>query len=151
MVKIGEKLNRDDFLKGANNGTIKTTANTKKRENNQFFLSVGSAQNKFINKLAEMTKLRKGDLVWQSILYAKNQNITTSFINEYINFIYDKKHGIRIYIQKVMTSHENLKEASELYKKEGYNIKIKGVLLAYLLNYAQNHLKIDISEYRNFN
>jgi hypothetical protein len=150
MVKIGEKLNRDVFLKSANNGILKKTTNNKKREGNQFFISVGQTQKEFIDKLSEETKLRKGDLVWQSVLFANNQNVTTNFITDYINFIYDKKHGIKTGIQKVMTSHENLKSANELYKKEGYKIGIKGVLLAYLLNYAKNHQKMDISKYKNF-
>ncbi|MCO6559786.1 MAG: hypothetical protein J6574_01620 [Gilliamella sp.] len=124
---------------------------SKKRKGNQFRLSIGQNQKDFIDKLTKATNLRKGELIWQSVLFANNQKVAISLLNEYFNFIYDKKHGIVTYFQKVMTSHVDLKNASEHYKKEGYNIGIKGVVLLYLLNYASNYLRIDISEYKNFN
>ncbi|MBI0007001.1 hypothetical protein H3S74_12250 [Gilliamella sp. W8126] len=146
MKKI-EKLDKNAFLKGANNGGIvKTTG----RKITHFRLSLGQTQKEFISKLLEMTNLRIGQLIWQSILYTNTNEVSTSFLNEYINFIYDKKHGIEMSIQKVMTSHDNLKSLSKSYKSLGYNIGIKGVVLLYLLNYAKNYLKMDITKYKNF-
>lgn len=116
-----------------------------------FRLSLGKAQKDFINILTQRTDLRIGPLVWQSVLYKNTHDINISFLNKYLNFIYDKKHGISVSVQKIMTSHNDLKNASQNYKKIGYNIGIKGVVLLYLLNYACHYLKMDISQYENFN
>jgi hypothetical protein len=150
MMEIGEKSNKKLLLESANNGTLKQENNKeesqKKRKINQFCLSLTVEQKEFIYKLVGITKLRPGHLIWQSILFVNNNPISLDFLNEYISFIYDKKHGTGTNIQKVMTTHQTLKEASTMYKNIGYNIGIKGVVLIYLLNYAKNHLKIDISK-----
>lgn len=124
---------------------------TEKKTSAHFRLSVGQNQKDFIDNLLKKTGLRIGQLVWQSILYANSHNIDIPFLNEHINFICDKKHGLEIGIQKVMTSHDNLKEAAKNYKSLNYKIGIKGVVLLYLLYYAKYHLKMDIKKYKNFN
>lgn len=148
MVKIGQKIDTNKFIKAANNGTV---PNKNKKDINFFILSVGSTQKEFIDKLVNKTGMKPGQLVWQSILFTNNENIDISFLNEYINFITDKTHGITVTLQKVMNVHDSLKEISQYYKSLSYNIKIKGVVFLYLLNYAKNYLKMDISEYKNFN
>lgn len=148
MVKIGQKLDTNKFIKGANNGTIQKKVSN---EINFFRLSIGNTQKEFLNELINITHMKPGQLVWQSILFAKKENIDISFLNEYINFITNKAHGIAVNVQKVMKVHESLKDLSNHYKTTGYNIKIKGVVFLYLLNYAHKYLKIDISKYKNFN
>lgn len=139
------KTNKDNF-------ETKTNERVKKRPVAHFHISLGKNQNNFIYELLNKTKLRIGQIVWQSVMYAENSDktdIPLSFLTEYITFVYDKTHGLNMGIQKVATSHESLKKASEMYKSIGYNIGIKGVVLLYLLYYAKNHLKMDINKYKS--
>lgn len=139
------KTNKDNF-------ETKTNERVKKRPVAHFHISLGENQNNFIYELLNKTKLRIGQIVWQSVMYAENSDktdIPLSFLTEYITFVYDKTHGLNMGIQKVATSHESLKKASEMYKSIGYNIGIKGVVLLYLLYYAKNHLKMDINKYKS--
>jgi hypothetical protein len=155
MIKVKEELNRAPFLKGLSNEILKQENKKEeppqtKRKINQICLSLTKEQKEFIYELVGITKLRPGHLIWQSVLFVNNNPINLDFLNEYISFIYDKKQGTGTNIQKVMTTHKTLKEVSLMYKNIGYSIGIKGVALIYLLNYAKNYLKIDISKYKNF-
>ena len=141
------KISKNNSLTESNNIEIREE---QKRAVRNFKLSLGQKQKDFIVSLLKKTNLRIGELVWQSVLYANSNNIDNVFLIEHINFIHDKKHGIEMQIQKKATSHENLKEAGKKYKALGYNFGIKGVVLLYLLYYAQNHLKMNIKKYSNF-
>lgn len=143
-----KKIDKNNSLKESINIEIKEE---QKRVVRNFKLSLGQKQKDFITSLLKKTNLRIGELVWQSVLYANSNNIDNAFLIEHINFIHDKKHGIEVQIQKRATSHENLREAREKYKSLGYNFGLKGVVLLYLLYYAQNHLKMNIKKYSNFN
>ena len=140
-----KKTNKNNFETKVNEEVKKS----KKRPVAHFRLSLGDRQMNFIHLLLDRTKLRIGQLVLQSIQYVdNNETDLTSFLNEYIYFVNDKTYGISMGIQKMGTSHENLKKVSEVYKSIGYNIGMKGVVLLYLLYYAKNCLNMDITKYK---
>lgn len=156
MQKIGKNFDREAFLKGANNGNIKQKSietkaiATKNKISKQFILSVGQTQKDFIDELVRDTGMKSGAIIHRAVLFAKDEPITLDFMNEYINFVYDKVHGVNFTVQNTMNVNESLKTLSKHYKEVGYNIGIKGVVLLYLLYYAKNFLNLDISQYSNF-
>lgn len=151
MEQLGKKFDREAFLKGANNGAIKQSppADTKARRK-QFLLSLSEEQKKFLDELVEATEMRSGQLIFQAILFAKNEPVSLDFLNDYINFVYSKKQGVATMVQNTMSVHDSLKTLSKHYKEVGYTIGIKGVVILYLLNYAKNYLNQDISRFLNF-
>ena len=156
MEKIGKNFDRTAFLKGANNGNIKrkSTENkaieTKTKISKQFVLSVGQMQKDFIDELVKVSGLKSGAIIHRAVLFVKDEPISIDFMNEYINFVYDKVHGVNFTVQNTMNVNESLKTLSKHYKDIGYNIGIKGVILLYLLYYAKNCLNLDIAQYSNF-
>lgn len=156
MEQLGKKFDREAFLKGANNGNgaIKqlTSVDTKdiKTRRKQFLLSLSEEQKQFLDELVEATEMRSGQLIFQAILFAKNEPVSLDFLNDYINFVYSKKQGVATMVQNTMSVHDSLKTLSKHYKEAGYTIGIKGVVILYLLNYAKNHLNQDISRFLNF-
>ncbi len=142
------------FIRKADNGSIKPQQQVvkKPRVGNQFTLSLSGEQETLLNSLTDLTGERRGQIIWQALVFAKKEPISLDFLNEYINFVYykGKTERTKIHIQRVVSAHEDLKELSSYYKGVGYNIGIKGVVLLYLLNYAKNHLKMDISSFENF-
>ena len=152
MEQLGKKFDKEAFLKGANNGAIKQSppADTKATRRKQFLLSLSEEQKKFLDELVESTELRSGHLIFQAILFAKNEPVSLDFFNDYINFVCSKNQGVATMIQNTMSVHDSLKTLSKHYKEAGYTIGIKGVVILYLLNYAKNHLNQDISRFLNF-
>ncbi|NBI13676.1 hypothetical protein GVX81_08675 [[Haemophilus] felis] len=152
MQAIGETLDIQKFIKKANNGNIKKAdvIDKPKKVGNQFMLSLSEEQKAFLEELSSKTNLSHSQVVWNAFLFAQGHKIDIGFLNQHINFVYNKKHGIATRLQKIMNLHEDLKALSSYYKGTGYNIGIKGVVLLYLLYFAQNHLKMDISAFKNF-
>lgn len=152
MQKIRLEIDKKDFIRKANNGGIKNVevVDKPKRVGNQFVLSLSEDQKAFIDELSSKTDLSNSQVVWNAVLFANGNKIEVDFLNQHINFIYNKKHGVPTRLQKTMTLHEDLKALSAYYKGIGYNIGIKGVVMLYLLNFAKNHLKMDISAFKNF-
>ncbi|MDG2957038.1 hypothetical protein P7L95_09820 [Bisgaard Taxon 10/6] len=155
MEKLG-KLDKKAFIKGADNGSIKSKkavsvkVPSEKNKTRQFVLSLVAEQKAFLDELVEYTKVGRGQLIYQSLLFAKDKPISLDFMQNYINFIYDKRAGQNIQVTKVMDVHDSLKELNNHYKELGISIGIKGVVMLYLLNYAKNYLEIDISRFANF-
>lgn len=151
MEQLGKKFDREAFLKGANNGAIKQLppVDTKARRK-QFLLSLSEEQRKFLDELVKVSELKYGKLIFQSILFAKNEPIRLDFLNDYINFVCGKNQGRTTMVQNTMYVHDSLKTLSKHYENMGYKIGIKGVVILYLLNYAKNYLNQDISRFLNF-
>lgn len=111
-------------------------------------LLLSEQQKELINKIAEKENVVTGELVWKALLYAKREMITIDYLINYISFVTDKQHDNVVYLQNRFTLHNDLKALSQSYKEIGYNIRIKGVVLLYVLYYADKALNVDISQYR---
>lgn len=120
------------------------------KKSDYFVLSLVKEQKDFLDEMVEKTSTRRGLLIFQAVQFAKNKPISVTFMNNYINFIYDKRAGVNVQVQKVVDVHDSLKKLSEYYKLLGFRIGIKGVAMLYLLNYAKNYLNLDINRYENF-
>ncbi|KGQ42098.1 hypothetical protein JP28_11960 [Gallibacterium anatis] len=114
----------------------------------QIRLALSETQKNFINKVAEKEGIVTGELVWRALLYVNREVITTNYLMNYITFITDKEHNAITYLQNRFTLHNDLKILSQSYKEIGYNIKMKGVVLLYVLYYADKVLNMNISQYR---
>lgn len=117
-------------------------------ETQQTKLLLSEQQKELINKIAEKENVVTGELVWRALLYAKRGMITIDYLINYISFVTDKQHDNVVYLQNRFTLHNDLKALSQSYKESGYNIRIKGVVLLYVLYYADKALNVDISQYR---
>lgn len=112
-------------------------------------LLLSEQQKELINKITvKADVVTYGELVWRALLYAKREMITIDYLINYISFITDKQHDNVVYLQNRFTLHSDLKALSQSYKEIGYNIKMKGVVLLYVLYYADKALNVDISQYR---
>jgi len=116
----------------------------------QITLSLSSDQRDFLDKIADKSNLNFGELTWRALLYT-DKELIVDFLNEYIQFITSKEHGVRTYLQNRYTLQDDLKALSKSYKEIGYNIGIKGVVVLYILYYAENKFDIDISNYKRYN
>ena len=148
-VKETKIIKVEDF-KPAKRGRPRKGEEKNPADRVQITLSVAPEQAEFFNELVEKTGERLGDLVWKSLLFAKFKPLPDEFLFEYSTLVYNKKNGIRVQFQRVLDSHSSLKSLYETYKEMGYKIKLKGVVLLYLLNYMKNYLGEDISKYQAF-
>jgi hypothetical protein len=127
---------------------IKKKRGKKVNQVKQIKLALSERQKNFINEMALKEGLVTGELVWRALLYANRDVIATSYFMNYITFITDKGHDEIIHLQNRFTLYSDLKSLNQSYKNIGYNLKMKGIVLLYVLYYADKALNIDISQYR---
>lgn len=148
----------EEFIKAANNGNPQTsqemevnakTEVKKKYQNANSSLNFTENQSRVFRDILSKSNLDSvAHLLGVSVSFAEEEQpfVNTDF-SKYLSLLIERGQVFDKVPYRKLGINEIFKERSDLYKQTWINIPIKGVVLMYVLHYAQKKLGIDIEKY----
>lgn len=150
MKGMSRATNAAAFISQASSGEIQQekTKKTKKTSTNLSTVRFTEAQYKLIDKLLEITGIRKKTALFNTVAEFMRADFNYLDYVDYLDFITGsnvQKLGRTYSIQKNRT-YEFFYELYEDYRINWVNIRVRGVIILALLHYAKCKLNLDLDE-----
>lgn len=147
MKGMSRATNAAAFISQASSGEIQQEK-TKKTSTNLSTVRFTEAQYKLIDKLLEITSIRKKTALFNIVSEFMRADFNYLDYVDYLDFITGsnvQKLGRTYSIQKNRT-YEFFYELYEDYRINWVNIRVRGVIILALLHYAKCKLNLDLDE-----